>query len=86
MTDSIHDAAIALNNIYDRLHRIHASSVLIDLIRSKEVERIDANSSIFTDFASENLSESIRGIFDECETIQEHLESLSGIKLDELKR
>ncbi|MCG8007980.1 MAG: hypothetical protein N0C81_10085 [Candidatus Thiodiazotropha lotti] len=86
MTVAIHDAAIALSNILDRLDRIHAAAVLFDVVRSNGDEAIKVNSSTLIDFAAAGLEESVRGIFDECDTVQEFLNTLDGVDLDELMK
>ncbi|MCU7870360.1 MAG: hypothetical protein KZQ98_17825 [Candidatus Thiodiazotropha sp. (ex Lucinoma borealis)] len=78
MTASIQSAVLALENIYQRLYHIEAATTLLQGIESGEIEDIGNTSVTFTTLTSEALNGAMSGIFDDCEEVQEFLESSGG--------
>lgn len=82
-----HSAVLALENIYQKLYRIQAATILLNGIISGDIEDLDGNPSpaSFTALASDALSGAISGIFDECDEIQEYLVAITGKSFIDLR-
>ncbi|MEW8285183.1 MAG: hypothetical protein AB2697_04310 [Candidatus Thiodiazotropha endolucinida] len=82
-----HSAVLALENIYQKLYRIQAATILLNGITNGDIEELDGNPSppSFTALASDALSGAISGIFDECDEIQEYLVATTGKSFIDLR-
>ncbi|MEW7987059.1 MAG: hypothetical protein AB2803_10270 [Candidatus Thiodiazotropha sp.] len=82
-----HSAVLALENIYQKLYRIQAATILLNGIMNGDIEDLDSGTSpiSFTALASDALSGAMKGIFSDCEEIQEALEATGGKSFIDLK-
>lgn len=87
MTKSIHSTVLALENIYQKLYRIQAATILLHGITNGDIEDLNGSASpiSFTALASDSLDGAMKGIFGDCEEIQEALEATSGKSFLDLK-
>ncbi|MCG8085507.1 MAG: hypothetical protein JAZ13_07295 [Candidatus Thiodiazotropha taylori] len=78
MDTHIHSVALTLENIYQRLYHIEAATTLLQQNECGDLEDLQVTHVTYTTLISEALTDSMSGIFDECDEINSYLETQGG--------